>query len=236
MDLSYFLSGNRWLDMAATWVLLLPLLSFGFTGNLRKSYGLSIVLSLLCLFVLALRDNGYLTSGSQDFDLALGNAMLTLHTITASFFMVHFTDLSRKKDQRLVLYILMAGFIILFVLVGLKTVVFFIVNMGCSIVLVLYSISAVRNLLDQLRQGTRAVAGRLLMVLSILGARVGLLLLYGVAFAMSPNFEVFTLGFECLTLLSAITLFFGLLRDSGYDPENEEDDDGPYEALRIDPD
>ncbi|NDC78416.1 MAG: hypothetical protein EBZ67_11165, partial [Chitinophagia bacterium] len=82
----------------------------------------------------------------------------------------------------------------------------------------------------------RAVGGRLVMVISLLVARVGLLGLYAFTFTTGLEVDVFARIFEVLTLLLALSLTIGLFRDSGYDPDNMEEDDGPYEALRIDPD
>lgn len=236
MNLRYFLEGTHWFDLISIWCLVLPLLALVFTGTLRKSYGLSLMVSLASLLILALRDSQLLLSAQETIDALLHNASLTLHSIAASFFMVHFTDASRRKDQRLVLYMLTAGFIILFLLIGTWPVAYFIVNMACSLVLLIYGFAAARNLMDEFGSGNRAVGGRLLMVICLLVARFGLLGLYALAFAIGPEAKGFTQGFEALTVLLALGLTIGLFRDSGYDPDNIEEDDGPYEALRIDPD
>lgn len=235
MNLRYFLSGTQWLDLAATWTLPIPLLVLLLTGNFRKSYGTSLASCYVFLFLLALRENRILISSNIQYLTLLRNVPLTLHAIAATFFMVHFTDASRKKDQQLVLYMLVAGFTALVTLIGAKPVVFFIIQMACSLVLVIYGVSATRNLFDEFRLSTRAVGGRLVMVLSLLGGRLGLLGLYLYTFALNADTVVFIRAFEVLTLLMTLTVTIGLLRDAGYDPENEEEDDGPYEALRLDP-
>lgn len=236
MNLRYFLNGSNWLDIISVWCLIIPMLALVFTKNIRKAYGMSLAICLVSLYILALRDSYLLITTNFNINSLLHNVPLTLHSVAATFFMVHFTDPSRKKDQRLVLYMLMAGFILLFVFIGTWPVIYFIVNMACSLVLLIFGISAARNLFEDFGASNRAVGGRLLMVVSLLAARVGLLGLYAFAFAAGPDVKVFARGFEVLTILLALSLTIGLFRDAGYDPENVEEDDGPYEALRIDPD
>lgn len=234
MELQYFKGTVQWLDMAATWIVLLPILTFLLTGNWKKGYSASLGISFVSLFLLALADNRYLDTGMNDWDIVLANFMLTLHSLSSCFFMVHFTGEEKRKDQRLVLYVLMAGFILLFALVGLKPVVFFIVNMVCSIILVLYGSSAVRTLWQDYRAGDHVLIGRVIMALTMLVGRLALLGLYGLAFAMSPHFEAFTIGFECLVPIWTIAISAGLLKDAGYNPDRE-DDDGPYQPLVMEP-
>ena len=236
MNFKYFLNGTHWFDVISVWCMLIPILALVFTGNFRKSYGKSLALSLISLFILALRDSWLLFTANMTINALLKNASLTLHFITAAFFMVHFTDASRRKDQRLVLYMLLVGFILLFVFIGTRPVIYFIVNMACSLVLLIFAFSAARNLFDDFSASNRAVGGRLVMVISLLVARVGLLGLYAFTFTTGLEVDVFARIFEVLTLLLALSLTIGLFRDSGYDPDNMEEDDGPYEALRIDPD
>jgi hypothetical protein len=236
MNLHYFLGAAGWLNTVGTWVALLPLLALAGTGNWRKAYAPSLAISLLTLLLLAQWDNGRLPMGSEDLQSVTGDVLVTLHILYATFFLVYFTSPEKQKDQRLVLYILMLGFGLLFVLVGLVPVIFFIVNMACALIMLIYGLSASRNLLQTFGSGTRAAGGRLLMVLSLLAARVSVLVLYGAAFYMGPPFSAFPIGFAGVTVLMCLGITIGVIRDAGYDPENEEDDDGPYQPLRLDTD
>lgn len=236
MNLKYFLPGTVWYDVISVWCMIIPILALFFTGNFRKSYGTSLAVSLISLFILALRDSRILLVSGISMNMFIKNASIILHSIAVAFFMVHFTDASRRKDQRLVLIMLIVGFILLFVMIGTRDVIFFIVNMACSLVIAIYGIAATRNLFEEFFSNNRAVGGRLLIVASLLAARIGLLGLYAFAYATSPEPKVMARGFETLTLLLSLSLTIGLFRDSGYDPDNMEEDDGPYEALRIDPD
>lgn len=236
MNLRYFLNGTNWLDIISVWCLIIPMLALVFTKNIRKAYGMSLAICLVSLFILALRDSYLLITTKMNVNSLLHNATLTLHSVAAAFFMVHFTDASRKKDQRLVLYMLMTGFILLFVFIGTRPVIYFIVNMACSLVFLIFGISAAHNLFEEFGSNNRAVGGRLVMVISLIVARVGLLGLYAFAFTTGPEIKVFARCFEILTILLALSVTIGLFRDAGYDPDNIEEDDGPYEALRIDPD
>lgn len=235
MNLRYFLSGPQWLDMAAMWSLLIPPIILLLTGNFRKSYGTSIAGCFIYLFLQALSDSEVLHSDQYVLQALLHNVPLTLHAVAATFFMLHFTDPSRRKDQQLVLYMLLMGFIALIIFVGSNPLVFFIIQMACSLVLLIYGVSATRNLIDDLRNSNRAVGGRLMMVLSLLGARLGLLGLYLYIYSAKLDSLVFARCFQVLTLLMTLSVTIGLLRDTGYDPENEEEDDGPYQALSLDP-
>lgn len=236
MNLHYFQGASGWLNAAGTWASLLPLLALAGTGNWRKAYAPSLAISLITLLLLALWDNGRLTLGSDALQAVTGDVLVTLHILYATFFLVYFTGPEKQKDQRLVLYILMLGFAVLFLLVGLVPVIFFIVNMACALIMLIYGLSASRNLLQAFRAGTRATGGRLLMALSLLTARAGVLVLYGAAFVTGPPFGVFPEGFAGVTTLMCLGITVGLVRDAGYDPEHEEDDDGPYQPLRLDTD
>ncbi|NDC78784.1 MAG: hypothetical protein EBZ67_13070, partial [Chitinophagia bacterium] len=66
--------------------MLIPILALVFTGNFRKSYGKSLALSLISLFILALRDSWLLFTANMTINALLKNASLTLHFITAAFF------------------------------------------------------------------------------------------------------------------------------------------------------
>jgi hypothetical protein len=236
MNFKYFLNGTHWFDVISVWCMLIPILALVFTRNFRKSYGISLAISLISLFILALRDNGLLLTSQMPINAFLKNASLTLHSITAAFFMLHFTDSSRRKDQRLVLYMLLVGFILLFVMIGMRPVIYFIVNMACSLVFLIFGFSAARNLFDEFSASNHAVGGRLLMVISLLVARLGLLILYALSYVIDLEVTMFARSFETLSLLLALSLTIAIFRDAGYDPDNMEEDDGPYEALRIDPD
>jgi hypothetical protein len=236
MNLHYFLGAAGWLNTVGTWVALLPLLALAGTGNWRKAYAPSLSISLVALLLLAQWDNGRLSFGNDALQAVTGDVLVTLHTLYATFFLVYFAGQEKQKDQRLVLYILMLGFTVLFLLVGLVPVIFFIVNMACALIMLIYGLSASRNLLQTFGSGTRAAGGRLLMVLSLLTARLGVLLLYGAAFVAGPPFGIFPGGFAGITAIMCLGITVGVIRDAGYDPENEEDDDGPYQPLRLDTD
>lgn len=234
MEIHYLSSGQLWYDLVATWSLLLPLLALLATGGWKKSYAGSLAISALSLFFIGLSDNEYLGSILKGFDITADNLLLILHSMAATFLLVHFTPAEKQKDQRLILYILTVAIVLLLIVMGLQTVIFIIILMTQSLIYLMYGMSATLNLLEEIRDGNHAVRGRLVMTMSLLTARIGLLSLFGADFLMVPKFQSFSLFYEILTTLWAIGMAIGLAMDKGYDPENAEADDGPYQALPMD--